>query len=291
MLDQLYYIDEEKTKENFYASDFGKTNLDLYFAFHKLPKTNPPKWNDTLKWGAGNGVEEQMLKILKQSKLVHPDYIQREHGRIEIEREGIKITGYIDARLKTLDGVPIEIKSINNKNEYDIQKYEAGYPRESYVGQLSIYLDATNSDSGFLFVSSVDGLNTFWFECKRKKNRVFQCNNVVVDLDKKYKSWSRLYFDHIKKNILPDIFEYRYKYPVKEIDWNKVSKSDISKARNGHKVLGDWEIAYSPWKDKIIELQGDVLGYTNEELAYILEKTDGYTTWNKGTSKKVKNVV
>jgi hypothetical protein len=279
MIEKLTYVEEEKTKKAFHASDVFKTNLDLYFAFTGEPKTNPPSWNDTLKWGAGVGVEAQMLKILKMNKVVKEDYDQKLHGRIEIEREGIKIHGYIDAI--STNGTPIEIKSINNKNSYDISGYENGYPRESYVGQLSVYMDALNVDRGYLFVASVDGLNYFWLECKRIKGRVFKCGNVKVDLDEEYKRWASLYNDHVLKKVPPDVNQYLYKYDVNTIDWRKVSKTDISKVRNGRKVLGDWQITWSPWKDRIVKLQGSTLGYTNEELQVILEKTDGYTTWKK----------
>lgn len=58
-----------------------------------------------------------------------------------------------------------------------------------------------------------------------------------------------------------------------------MSKGDISKARNGHKVLGDWQILYSPWKDLIIKRQGAELGYNAEEITKIKQLTEGYTTW------------
>lgn len=282
--DKFKFVEEEREKKAFHASDVLKTNLDLYFAFKGEKKTNPAKWNDTLKWGAGNGVEAQLLKVLKMNGIVDESYDQKTDGRIEIEREGIKIHGYIDA--KTTNGIPIEIKSINNANKYDILKYERGSPRESYVGQLSIYMDALGVDLGYLFVASIDGLHYFLLECKRIKNRIYQCGSVKIDLDIEYKRWSKLYHENVKKSILPDVNEFLYKYDVETMDWGKVSDADISKARNGKKVIGDWQVSWSPWKDKIVELQGETLGYTNKELAYIIAKTKGYST-----RKKVKNVV
>jgi len=256
-----------------------KPSLDLYFAFTGEKKTNPAKWSDTLKWGAGNGVEAQLLKILKMNKIVHPDYDQKVDGRIEIDREGIRIHGYIDA--KSISGLPIEIKSINNANKYDILKYEQGKPRESYVGQLSIYMDALGVDLGYLFVASIDGLHYFLLECKRIKGRVFQCGSVKIDLDREYKRWSKLYNENVVPKVLPNVNEFLYKYDVETIDWSKVSKSAITKARTGQAVIGDWQITWSPWKNKIIKLQGSTLGYTNKELSTIIAKTKGYSTWKK----------
>ena len=278
MLDKLKYKQEIREKNAFYASDYGKPLLDLYFGFIGTPPTNPPKWYETLKWGAGNGVEKAILDIFKSNGIVQEDYDQKEHGRIEIQREGVRINGYIDAKKK--DGTPIEVKSINNANRFDVLKYERNQPRENYVGQLSIYMDALGMDIGNLFVSSIDGLNIFWFDCK-KDGLQFTCGETKVDLDKEYKRWAKLYNDNVLNKTLPDIWEYRYKTPVEKIDWRSLSATDISKARNGAKVIGDYQISYSPWKNLIIEMQGDSLGYTQKELDYILESTKGYTTWNK----------
>ena len=278
-LNNLKFVQEDRKKEHFYASDFGKPLIDLYFAFTDEPITNPPEWYETLKWGSGKGVETAMLDILKMNGIVKEDYDQKEHGRIEHKYKGIQINGYIDAL--SIDGYPIEIKSINNKNVYDIGKYEAGNPRENYVGQLATYMEAKGEKRGFLFVASIDGLNYFWFECLAQGNGIYKCGNVVVDLYKEWDRWCDL-FDKLDKPLSKEIImEFRYKYPVKEIDWHTVSATDISKARNGHKVLGDWQPLYSPWKNKIVKLQGDVLGYTQEEMNEIMTKTDGYTTWKK----------
>lgn len=278
MLDKLIYKPETREKRAFYASDVGKPLLDLYFAFRGVAPTNAPRWFDTLKWGAGKGVELEWVNILKMNKIVPEDYDQKQHGRIEIEREGVRINGYIDA--KDMEGHPIEIKSINNANYYDVKRYAEGNPKEGYCGQLAVYCDGLDLDSGRLLVSSIDGLNRFEFVLEKVGERRYKCGNIKIDLDKVYKSWAVLW-DCVQKETPPDIFQYLYKYPVDKIDWSTVSKADISKARNDKKVLGDWQVAYSPWKNLIVELQGETLGYTAEEIAHIKKATDGYTSKNK----------
>ena len=287
MIDKLKYVEVPKPRKNFYASDFDKSKLDLFFSWMGEPKTNPPQWYDTLRWGAGNGVEDKMLEILKMNGIVDEDYDQKKHGGFKIEREGITVSGYTDARNKK--GEPIEIKSINNKNSNDIKEYERGYPRRNYVGQLAIYLDALGKEKGYLFASSIDGLHRFWFECKRVGKGVYRCANVEVNIYDEYKRWADLYANHIKTGVMPDVFEYTYKHDVRKIDWKKLSASKISSARTGKSVVGDWQLQFSDWKDKIVALQGTELGYTNEELEIILEKTKGYTTWKKKTAAKKKS--
>lgn len=278
MLNKLKINIEPKKKDSFWPSDYGKPILDIYYAFKGIHPSNPVEWYNTLRWGAGKGVENAMMTVLKDSEIVRPDYNQAVHGRIEIKRGGVQINGYIDALTRNEE--PIEIKSINNKNSFDIRKYEAGEPKENYVGQLAIYMDALGVDTGHLFVSSVDGLSRFWFECKKVGDLKYKCANVEIDLDKEYKKWARLWDNNIQKDIEPQPFEYVYKIPVEEIDWTKISKTDISKARNDKKVIGDWQITYSPYKDLIIERQGVGLGYSKRELEFIREKTKGFTTWN-----------
>ena len=279
ILDTLTYRREEKEKKYYHASDYNKPILELYLRFKGVKETDPTQWYETLKWGAGKGVETAMLEILKQNKLVAEDYNQEEHGGFKMERDGITISGYMDAI--HIDGCPIEIKSINNKNQFDIMNYENGEPRENYVGQLAIYMDYLGKDKGYLFVSSIDGLNTFWFECVKISDGVYRCGKVTVDLNEQYRKWSELYHEYVLKDKEPSPWQYVYKRNIEEIDWKSVSAGDISKARNGKKVIGDWQISYSPYKKYIIEKQGTSEGYSLTELQRINELTKGYTNWKK----------
>lgn len=274
-IDDLVLEEQGRKKEAFYASDINKPAFDIYHAFKGTPKTNPTKWFETLRMGAGNGVEDQMLRVLKASGIVNDDYDQHTHGKIEFEYEGVPIHGRIDAI--TTNGLPIEIKSINNKNKWDISAYEDGYPRENYVGQLATYMHALGVPNGFLFVASVDGLSRFIFECERLGD-LFRCGNVVWDMTKEFDRWKKIYEENILKDVEPDPMEYLYKYPVDEIDWTKISKDKISKARNNNAVIGDYQVQYSPWKDLWINKQGSTLGYTAEEIVKIKEMTAGYST-------------
>ncbi len=277
LLQTLKYEDTPRPDDNvFHASDFGKPILDIYLRILGTPKTNPPKWNDTLKWEAGKGVELGMLKLLKYNGIVAEDYDQNIQGAFSVEREGVTLNGHMDAI--NLQGQPIEIKSINNKNSVDIANYRDGLPKENYVGQLAVYMDILGVDTGFLFAATIDGLDTFWFECKRTGDRQYTCGKVTVDLDKEYKKWAVLKTKYIDTKTEPSPWQYVYKRNIEELDWTTVSVGDISKARNGHKVIGDWQVLYSPYKDYIIEKQGTKAGYTLVELERIKELTKGYSS-------------
>lgn len=284
---KLKYEIPARDKTAFYCSDFGKLDIDLYFAFTNTPRTNPPEWFDTLKWGAGKGVELALLDRLKENGIVNAEYNQDVDGRVDFKREGIEIHGYIDA-MTTGDnladfgleaGCPIEIKSINNANKFDIAKYETENPRDNYVGQLAVYMDFLGKETGYLFVASIDGLHTFFFECKKVMDGVYKCGNTQVNVNDEYKRWANV-LERVKDKQIPEC-PIRYKLPINEIDWTKLSTTDISKARNGSKVIGDpdsWKISYSDWKDLIVSLQGASVGYSEQELETIINLTKGYTS-------------
>lgn len=279
MLEKLISKNRSQVRHGIHASDFGKPALDLYFRMIGEPETNAPEWYEKLKWGAGLGVEAELLQVLKDSGIVPDEYEQDVHGVISKEIEGILFTGHMDGNT-SLDqtGIPIEIKSINNKNLWDIKKYEDNNPRENYVGQLSMYMYLTGSPTGYLFVASVDGLSRFFFECKDIGGGKYKCGNITVDIKSEVERLIKLYKENVVPKVMPDIWQYKYKYDIETLDWKSVSNDKISKARNNKAVIGDWEIQYSNWKDKIIELQGTQAGYSLEELARIKELTTGYTT-------------
>jgi hypothetical protein len=296
MIPVLKHSEEKKKKENFWASDYGKLGIDILLALKDEPKTDISDWTSYLRMSAGKGVELQMLDILKENGNVAQEYTQ-DGESFKIERNEVPISMKFDALgkqsilevaeaidTKTIEigeGEPIEVKTINNKNSFDISKYQNNTPRESYVGQLAIYMDALQKEKGHLFIASIDGLNCFWFVVSKIKEGIYQAGNVTVDLNKEYERWKKIW--ELKDKEIPAelIWEEKYKIPIEEIDWTKLSVSAIGDVRNGRKVVGTenkWKIDYSPYKTKILQMQGVTLGYTNEELEIIKAKTAGFSS-------------
>jgi hypothetical protein len=288
-----------RARTGFHSSDFGRLEADIMLDLQGVKPTNPMKWNDTLRLGAGKGVELAMINILKENLIVAPTFNQDECPAIVREKDGIVITSHLDAEVKageqiklTMEGLtlpqsevillnpgePIEIKSINNKNSVDIQKYISNKPRETYVGQLADYMEAKQMARGHLFVASVDGLHVFWFVCEKVSEGVYKCGETQVDLGAEHKRWAGIW---ARKEEEPNWFEETYKLPLEEIDWTKLSTSKIGDVRNGRFVVGSegkWRIDYSPYKDLIIQKQGVVPGYSDEDLEIIRTKTAGYSS-------------
>lgn len=299
MKPKLKLIDTKKERKNFYASDAQKLEADIWLELKGVEPTNPPEWNDSLKWAAGKGVELQMLKILKDNGHVPVEYDQENVPSLKIERYGITVSMRPDALTKksTLagdeialpqsvtfeleDGEPFEIKSINNKNSFDIQSYIDGYPRENYVMQLAFYMEALGKSRGYLFASAIDGLNVFLFSCNKLPDGRYQCANTIVDIDAEMKRFAEIW-RKFQSGEEPNWKEEIYKMPIEEIQWLTLSQTNISAARTNKKVVGSegsFKILYSSYCDLILEKQGiSERGYTEAELEKIVAATKGYSS-------------
>lgn len=266
---------ESRERKAFYASDYGKSNLDLYFSWIDEPRTDEIEWRNKLLFGSGNGLEEALKDVLVDSGYLDPDYDQREHGRVELYTHNIDINGYIDFILK--DGTPLECKSTGSY--YNLKKCGQGDVRDSYVGQLATYMEYLGKEKGYLFIASLDGSTTILKECNKIEDYTYKCGKTTVNLSDEWLRWAKLHQNHIVPEELPDIWEYRYKYDIDKIDWKTIPSGKISKARNNREVLGDYQVHYSDWKSKIIELQDETEEYKPSEIARIQAYTKGYTNW------------
>jgi hypothetical protein len=278
MLGHLITKNTSSDRGGIHCSDAGKPALDLYFRMTGEPTTNEPTWQDKVKWWAGLGIEDGFIKVLKDSGIVPSDYEQDIHGVCENTIEDVLVTGHMDGNT-SLDqtGEPIEIKSFNNMAYQTIKELKAGTPRKSYVQQLAMYMYLTGATLGHLFVLSIDGKNTFYFECKPLGVDRYKCGTVVVNPSKELERLIKIYKENVLTKTMPDIFEYEYKKNIETIDWNELSSDKISKARSNKEVIGDIEVKYSNWKDLIAKLQGVTLGYTAAEQIRIKELTKGYS--------------
>jgi len=293
---------ENRPKTACSPSDSGKLECDIWCNLMGIEPTNPTKWNDTLRMEAGKAIELQMIKVLKENGVIAEDYDQDKLPTTEVEREGIKIRMRFDAQCKQSilkvedslmpntseliinEGEPLEVKSVNNKNSFDIQDYIEGKPRESYVMQLAMYCDALGKDRGHLFVSTIDGLSYFWFTCNKVSEGIYKCGNVEVNITNEYKRFAKIWQKFVNKEE-PDWFEEKYRLPISEIDWTKISISKIGEARNNRRVIGSegqYKILYSNYTNLILEKQGiKERGYSEQEIEAIKVATAGFSSKKK----------
>ena len=282
-------IREGYNKDTFWASETETPLYEIMHRWYSVPVTNKRDLFTAWRLELGNATEQAILAGLKD-EIKEPQKINdlvdwseaKQQFYFRTMMNGIPVSGSMDAILK--DGSPLEVKSYYGY--FQTKEILAGKPRLSYLKQLAIYMSMLNQDTGYLYyaplVEQGDTLEkkphkVFKLE---RKGTTFICGDIEFTLQGTLARWE-LAYELIKEKAMPDPFMdgVYYKTPVKEIDWKEVSKGDISKARNGHKVLGDWQIQYSDWKDKWIKQQNETIGYTDEEIEFIKEATKGYSKW------------
>jgi hypothetical protein len=267
-------LKERHAKNSYWCGEAETPVFDLYHKWIGTPPTNPMDAEKFIVFSAGKMMETSLVSTLTKMGLVK-EMTGDEQARVEMTRQGIPVTGYIDAIFT--NGNPLEVKSFYG--DYQAKELRSGKPRESYLKQLAMYMDFLGKDNGKLIYMDRGTGEMFEFDLVRTSDLKYKCLNVEFDLDDTYKRWARLYNNNIVPRKEPSAWENRYKIPVQEIDWSKVSNADISKARNNHKVIGDgWKINYSSYKNLILDRQGTVAGYTKEELDYIIKITRGYSS-------------
>lgn len=280
----------KRVKSSFWATDTEVSLFDLYHRWIGTPVTNTFSLEKMMMFESAKMIEVAYIKKLQDMGLCldpQKDSLTCFNGeqvltngtdqyRVEMTRGGVPVSGYMDAvGISPLHGYfPLEIKTFYG--EYQEREIKNGQPKTAYLKQLAVYMDYIGSSHGvLLYVERGTGaVYQFVLECV--DNGIYRCNGITFSIEDIYKRWANLYNNNVLLHIEPKP-EYRYKYDVSTLDWSKVNKSDISKARNGHKVIGDWQVLYSPYKDLIIERESTQLGYTLEEIAIIREKTKGYS--------------
>jgi hypothetical protein len=274
------YVATKKRKDSFWASETEKPLFDIYHQWNALPVTNPIDAEKLIMFSAAKMMELALVGKLQKMGLAKKGGDQ---FHFLIEREGVPISGYTDCIF--VDGTVGEVKSFYG--DYMTRDLQAGKPRTSNLKQLAVYLDAVNQDRGKLIYMDRGSGAMYEFTLLREGDTRFKCMNIEFDLKDTYTKWRTFYDNHILRNAEPDPFECGlYKADVETLDWTKVSKSNISAARTGKKVIGSdmenhWKILYSPYKTLWIQKMGQTLGYTDVEIKRIKELTKNYSSNKK----------
>ncbi len=274
---------EQRDKKTFWATDADKDKFEIYHSFKGTPHSNPFEAETLIMFDVGKNIEKSVVKTLTEMGLsVVPPEDEAQH-HMEMEREGVKISGYLDSIVKEdSEKIPFECKSWYG--DFQERELASGQPKVSYLKQIAMYMDFEQARKGYLFYAGRAKGLCFLFELHRN-GTVFKCNNIQFDITDEYKRFASIWKDYIEPGIEPDS-DYVYKIPIEEVDWANLSASKISDARTGKAVIGDWQPKYSVYKDMIVAKEAmkygkkfeDYIGYSDAELARICELTKGYSS-------------
>lgn len=275
-----------RDRRAFYASELTKDARDLFWSLTGEPATNPSDLVGSIRMGLGNAIEGWVIDQLKQGHLFG---LRLVGSQIPVGgSDPVNVDGYLDALVEDANG---------NKHVVEI-KTKWGWggtffardrnPGDNYMAQMGYYLRDLDSkgitNTGvFLFVPFSDDtfgdIIAIFCEYDRDTGIVSAYSsqglyeeeprpldislNINAMLEK-----LKLVEEHVKAGTLPPV-DKQHKYPVTTEMLSTARESDLKKALEGNKVIGDWEISYSAYKNKHIELQGTSGGYSEEELSLI----------------------
>lgn len=320
---------DKRTKQSFWPTDGLRHAIEIYYAWVNEPKTNPIGPETLLMFKAASAFEHEVIKNMvkhgdavdleneEEVRRLGLNVIQRDGDvpqiRLEMEREFIPITGYLDGI--TPDGRPIEIKSFYNPG---VGKGlgQGRAPSEHYLYQLAMQIDFVGALSGILCSvsratgdiyfseikrDSLDSLLFFTSDASFDEGSNGDIEPVIIDLDAEYKRFRGIMEDHIiplKKTPPPLNCEYRPAITKELLD--QYASPDgkhekIKKALKGERVLSDhkWRFQYSGWKDLIVNDEckrkgfksvDELLRYTDEEIQMMMD----YGNWEWRTDKNGK---
>lgn len=319
--------EEKKSKQSFWASDFGDTLNELFWAWTNVPATNPPSAETLSMFDIGKLCELHVIRRLQETgfaadleseddiKIVneelerplvfaeHKDEFGHRQIRMEMEREYVPITGYLDGI--TLKGEPIEVKS--TRSHKLIREIALGQKigNDHYIGQLAIYMDFLGKSIGWLVVIERSNGTIMIAKVEHLGNGIYSTTDVslglpeedaedapdipvdlelvptVVDLHEQYKRWRYLFEEHIHPNIEPPL-EFEYKpfittgllegYLGELNDDGKRDDKKIRSAIKGNRILSahGWKPQYCNWKNLWVEKECMQKGF-GEDVATFLK--------------------
>ena len=166
---------------------------------------------------AGQSIHEYMQKtILDNSKRV----LAVEPHVVKLHEKGFSIEGHIDLILMLDEVVIVDIKSFEEKENYDIRNF---MPSSRYLDQLAIYSWITNIRNAAILYISRNKFGPEFYEMDDLDNRI---NNML--------NKAAMLYEHEKNHTLPPVLE-------RELKWDKSLRTKILK-RN-------WECGFCPFEN------------------------------------------
>lgn len=273
-----------RAKREFWASEAGKDPRDLYWNLTGVEPTNKTDFLGYSRMMFGSAVENQFVS--EWLTKLHFQGLSVVGTQVPVGGENPNWNGYVDFLLAERNGDkyttwPVEFKVANGFGaDLLLQKME---PKEDHVYQIGLYLKCFHAngkpkDGQLLYYLNSDknlgNLVAFSvsYDAQTENVTVYKANtslgeerrlNIVQNLNYVFNKWNYV-LDCIDKKVLPEP-EFRYKKPF-DIDTLKdLSDANIRSALEGNKIIGDWQISYSAYKDLHLKHDNVCATYTEEE--------------------------
>ncbi len=307
MLNLSKFIDENlanipnfstRSRYSFNASDAGKSMRDLYWKFKGEPETNPTDSLGFKRMDFGSSLEGTIVGWIRGLAYKGIAIIKQQ---ARVGGTNPNWAGFVDLiTLEQVEGGKFEVVVTEIKTKYGygatLLTQELN-PSEDYLLQLGLYLKDFWDKKQKLYRGRLFYMIIPESEQKTKLGAFveFYCRyepetgdlvcyqamgsdcldlrgfkEIRVSVTKLLDKWCILN-EYLLKDELPPV-DYVYKHKLTPEFLASRSDTDIKLAAQGYKILGDWQISYSPYKKKHLELQGSSEGYSPDETELLVQE-------------------
>lgn len=281
-----------------YASSVLSCLRDQYWEAKGEPVTNATDLKGKLRMSVGKWVEEGLIKDVFSH--MHLFGIHLLGTQISVGQTNPAWDGYVDLMVgvKTQSGIKKYLVEIKTASGFGADLlYNGEDPKDGYLAQLGLYLDDAHKKSGIkdgiLFYMLMSDKNfgqliavdvEYLPESRTvRAYKVHYTDKPSIDIDVRVNLHERVFARlqqleyHLASDTTPEP-EFHYKYKLTPEFLANMSVTDLKKAWRGEKILGDWQVKYSRYKDKILALEGGYTGYTPAERDLIKAEHDARLT-------------
>jgi len=316
---------ESHAKKTFWPTDCLKPACELYWKFTNKPETDQIQPEKLLMFKAASAYEHEIIRNLvaigeaidiENAELVNKitdfglNVIQRDGDvpqiRLEMEREFVQITGYLDG--VTPEGNPIEVKSYYS-SKVDSELAKGLPPAEQYLHQLAVQMDFLGTLKGILVSVNRSTGNIFFSELRREStdslvfmigeqttaaietdeyevsgsNDYFVGQVTQFDLGLEYKRWRTLMEDNVLTLKEPPL-DYEYRATITNRLLDNYPEEKVKKAIKGERILSDhrWQPQYSNYKTLWAETEAKQKGFASVSELCAYSESDIETMMNWG---------
>jgi len=298
----------------FNATDCFKDNRDLYWTALGEPKTSTTDAQGYIKMGMGDAYEDWYKQRILNNLALVSDFALI-GGNVPISDTSPQAwNGYLDGLLvKKVKGqwkkIVLEIKTKSGWGATLLHQ-KRDISRE-YLGQLGMYLRKMSKVDGgtnegilaYALLSDNHFGDMVTFSCRydQETNTITAYEtstlyegktlkiNQKLDLTEVDKRWAYVK-ECIATKTLPDI-DYHYKYDLTTDSVREISVNILDKVIKGEKIHGDWQITYSNYKDKHIELAGGFQGHSLAEKQICAREINRRLKSGKSTKEHVVEIL
>lgn len=267
----------------------------MYWDMTGETPTNPPEFASEFRMKLGDAIEKALVEHYFSK--MHLEQIHLIATQVQVGANNpIPWDGYVDVYLaeRTEDGklnpYVVEVKTKWGFGADLLGANPTNITSNDYFYQLGLYLkdfyDKKYKVDGCLFfvlLSNDHFGEVLQYHCEYvPESNSIRCTTLINNAGDKipmnlefclndvFDRWAELQKCLDEKKCPPP--DYRYKYPLTPDVLASLTDKEIYKAAMNGTIIGDWQPKYSKYKTKILETDGEIPFYTDQEMELLVSE-------------------